>query len=247
MLWTHGAKTHFLVRFMGLNRRKAWVAYHHGYTATSLTWRLYDQLDRWSLHGADAVMTACDAFATDLHRRLGIRRERLSVARPPIAARTSPKSLSSAADLRRDLRLPKEARIVLSVGRLSKEKRHADLIRAIVHLRRTREFETALVIVGDGPERAELGRICTRLGVADAVRMVGYQHDVTPYYDAADVFALTSHSEGSPNVLLEAMDAELPIVATAVGGIGEMIEDGKQGLLVQGGDVEGIARSIAAL
>ena len=61
------------------------------------------------------------------------------------------------------------------------------------------------MIVGDGPERAQLERLSARLGIQDAVRFVGYQRDVTAYYDAADVFALTSHSEGSPNVLLEAM------------------------------------------
>ncbi len=103
------------------------------------------------------------------------------------------------------------------------------------------------MIVGDGPERAQLERLSARLGIQDAVRLVGYQRDVTAYYDASDVFALTSHSEGSPNVLLEAMDAELPIVATAVGGIGEMIVDGQHGLLVPRGDIVEIARGIAAL
>ena len=77
--------------------------------------------------------------------------------------------------------------------------------------------------------------------------MVGYQHDVSAYYEAADVFALTSHTEGSPNVLLEAMVAGVPIVATAVGGVGEMIHDGENGLLVPSGDEEAIARAIVTL
>ena len=91
VLWTHGAKPHFLVRLAALHHRKAWAAVHHGYTATSLTWKLYDQLDRWSLHGADAVMTVCDAFAADLHAKLGIKPERLSVHRSPIVMRRTPK------------------------------------------------------------------------------------------------------------------------------------------------------------
>lgn len=247
VLWTHGAKPHFLVRMAGLHHKKAWAAVHHGYTATSLTWKLYDQLDRWSLHGADAVMTVCDAFAADLHAKLGIKPERLSVHRSPIVMRRTPKDGANAGSLRRRLDLAQEARIVLSVGRLSAEKGHADLIRAMVAVRQLCDFETLLVIVGDGPERAQLERLSARLGIQDAVRFVGYQRDVTAYYDAADVFALTSHSEGSPNVLLEAMDAELPIVATAVGGIGEMIVHGEHGLLVPRGDIVEIARSIAAL
>ncbi len=247
VLWTHGAKMHFLVRMAGLQRRQAWAAFHHGYTATSLAWRLFGQLDRWSLHGADAVMTPCDAFASDLNARIGIRRERLSVHRSPIAARSSSNSRASGDGLRRKLGLPPEARVVLSVGRLSREKGHDDLIRAMVHVKRMTAFQTVLLIVGDGPERARLEGLCARLGLAEEVRLVGYQRDVTAYYEAADVFALTSHSEGSPNVLLEAMDAEVPIVATAVGGVGEMLRHREGGLLVPRGGVEGIARAVVTL
>ena len=118
VLWTHGAKTHFLVRVAQLHGNKAWVAFHHGYTATSLAWKLYDQLDRWSLRGADSVMTACEAFATDLSGRLGIRRERLSVHRSPLAPRGSPRDRNSTEALQRELCLPPNGRIVLSVGRL---------------------------------------------------------------------------------------------------------------------------------
>jgi glycosyltransferase involved in cell wall biosynthesis len=79
------------------------------------------------------------------------------------------------------------------------------------------------------------------------VHLLGYRDDVARYYAAADVFALTSHSEGSPNVLLEAMNAGVPIVATAVGGVAEMIRDGEEGLLVRARDPEAIGRGIEAV
>jgi glycosyltransferase involved in cell wall biosynthesis len=246
VLWTHGAKAHFLVRAARLRGERAWVAFHHGYTATSWSWTLFDQLDRWSLPGADRVMTACDAFAADLNRRLGVRRERLSVHRSPIAARASETSGARGVALRDELGVSPQARLILSVGRLSKEKGQADLLRAMREIRRAADFETVLVIVGDGPERARLEHLRARLGLGDAVRMAGYQHDVAPYYEAADVFVLTSYSEGSPNVLLEAMEARVPIVATAVGGVSEMIRDREHGLLVRSGDAGGIARAIVA-
>lgn len=246
VLWTHGAKTHFLVRAVGLQRGRIWAASHHGYTATSLTWRLYDQLDRWSLRGADAVMPACEAFADDLNARLGIKRERMSVHRTPIAAgSTAPQAKSG--ELRGQLGLPADAAIVLSVGRLSKEKGHADLIAAMPEIAGRVDRPVALVIVGDGPEEAQLERLRAQFGVADLVRLAGYQADVAPYYAAADAFALPSYSEGSPNVLLEAMDAGVPIVATAVGGIGEMIRDGEQGLLVPARDSAGLANAVVSL
>jgi glycosyltransferase involved in cell wall biosynthesis len=247
VLWTHGAKTHFLVRAAGLHHDRAWVASHHGYTATSLTWTLYDQLDRWSLLGADRVITACDAFAADLQRRLRIRPERLRVARSPIVPGTLTAKRATAEGLREELGLRPETRVVLSVGRLSKEKGHATLIRAMAELPPMSSDQVRLIIVGDGPERAPLISHCARLDLSGIVRFVGYRRDVAPYYAIADVFVLPSFSEGSPNVLLEAMDGGVPIVATAVGGIPEMIHDREQGLLVPAGDAPAIARAIAAL
>ncbi|MFY9737452.1 MAG: glycosyltransferase family 4 protein [Candidatus Cybelea sp.] len=246
VLWTHGTKPHFLVRAAGLSRKRAWIAFHHGYTATTLAWRLYHQLDRWSLRGANRVMTACEAFAKDLNCRLGVSRERLSVHRSPLAADSSRRNRSDIDRVPERLDLPNDARIVLSVGRLSKEKGHADLIRAM-QLVCQQHRGAVLVIVGDGPERRRLEHLCDQLRLGTSVRFVGYSDDVTPYYEAATVFALTSHSEGSPNVLLEAMQAAVPIVATAVGGVGEMIRHREHALLVQRGDVKGIAAGIVAL
>lgn len=245
VLWTHGSKTHFLVRAAALHDNRAWVAFHHGYTATSLAWRMYHQLDRWSLRGADRVMTACEAFASDLRVRLGIRSELLSVHRSPLGGplRTS---RSAAALLRKELGIAEQARIILAVGRLSKEKAYGDLIRAMAYVK-TRCPDAVLLIVGDGPERRKLEDLCTRVGLSESVRFTGYCKNVAPYYAAASVFALTSHSEGSPNVLLEAMEAGIPVLATAVGGVGEMIRHREHGLLVPRGDVEAISAGLEEL
>lgn len=247
ILWTHGAKTHFLVRLAGLQRARPWAAFHHGYTTTNLAWRFYDQLDRWSLRGADRVMTACNAFAADLNARLGIRLDRLSVHRSPIATNVPAPARDVRDAFRRELGLPADARLVLSVGRLSSEKGHADLIRAMTEIKRMCDFQTVLLLAGDGPEEPNLQKLCSRLGLEDSVRMLGYRRDVARCYEASDVFVLPSYSEGSPNVLLEAMDAGLPIVATAVGGVGEMIRHRENGLLVAARDIAGIARSVVAL
>jgi len=80
--------------------------------------------------------------------------------------------------------------------------------------------------------------------VADVVTLAGHQDDVQPYYGMADVFVLPSHSEGSPNVLLEAMAAGLPVVATSVGGVPELAVNGREALLVEKGDISGLAASI---
>jgi glycosyltransferase involved in cell wall biosynthesis len=85
------------------------------------------------------------------------------------------------------------------------------------------------------------------LRLLENVILPGHVHDVRPYYRAADVLAISSTSEGSPNVLLEALAAGVPTVATAVGGVPEMIEDKKSALLVPPGDPGAMAQALQKL
>jgi glycosyltransferase involved in cell wall biosynthesis len=148
------------------------------------------------------------------------------------------------ARLRRELRVREGIPVILSVGRLSREKGHLDLIDA---LGRLRGRSWRLVLVGEGPERGPIERRCASLGLTDSVIPTGLQRDVRGYYAMADVVALPSHSEGSPNVLLEAMAAGRAVVATAVGGVPEIATDGENALLVAAGDHQAMAGAIARL
>jgi glycosyltransferase involved in cell wall biosynthesis len=103
------------------------------------------------------------------------------------------------------------------------------------------------VVVGDGPERAQLEALAGQLGLADRVHLAGHQQDVRPWLAALDVLVLSSDWEGMPNALLEAMAAGLPIVATAVGGVPEVVVDGATGLLVPPGDPSALAEAITRL
>jgi glycosyltransferase involved in cell wall biosynthesis len=102
-------------------------------------------------------------------------------------------------------------------------------------------------LVGEGPERARIEQLCRSLNLADSVTLVGQQNDTSPYYGIADVFLLPSHSEGCPNVLLEAMAAGVPVVATAVGGIPEVVTHGRDALLMQKHDQAGLAQATVDL
>jgi len=245
VLWTNAVKSHFLARAAGLHRKARWLAFHHGYTATDLKMRLYNQLDRWSLRAADRVVTVCRPFAQQLERR-GIPSARIRIQHMPV----SPLAPSSeqALELRRRLGVAAGERIVLTVGRLSQEKGHADALRVFRLLRdRMPAQPLRLLIVGDGPERRRLGALAGRLGLAQSVIFAGHQDHIAPFYAAADVFLLASHSEGSPNVLLEAMSAGLPVVATRVGGVPELAENGEEALLEDRGDHEALADAVLRL
>ena len=104
-----------------------------------------------------------------------------------------------------------------------------------------------MVIVGDGPGRATLAAAVRSCGFEKDVVFAGQQSEVRPYYAMAEVFVLPSHSEGSPNVLLEAMAAGVAIVATTVGGVPEMIEDNQSALLVPANNPSGLSAAISRL
>src|SRR4029077_10777246 len=104
-----------------------------------------------------------------------------------------------------------------------------------------------LVLVGLGPERDALARLAVSLEISDRVGFAGFHPDVTRFYAIADVFVLPSHSEGSSNVLLEAMMARVPIVATSAGGNEEIVLDGRTGLLVNPREPKHLAAAIVKL
>lgn len=136
--------------------------------------------------------------------------------------------------------------MILSIGRLSREKGHADLLGALEQLP-TLDREWKLVLLGIGPERDALEELARARGLAARVRFAGFDANVRLFYSIADLFVLPSHSEGSANVLLEAMMAGVPIVATRAGGNPEIVLDGQTGLLVRIGDGPELAAAITRL
>ncbi|HVF89858.1 MAG TPA: glycosyltransferase, partial [Blastocatellia bacterium] len=246
---THNVKSHFLFRLSSPARRRPWIAFHHGYTTTNLKMRAYNQLDRWSLRAADRVVTVSHAFARDL-ARLGVRPDRIRVLHNSIdAARANGEEIrEEARSLKERMRIASDERIILAVGRLSREKGHADLIDALYAFGRIHgDLRARLIVVGDGPERERLEASAARLGLADRIIWAGQVGNVRPYYAMSDLLALPSHSEGSPNVLLEAMAAKLPVVATRVGGVPEIVTHGESALLVRPGDPDAMAHAIGAV
>jgi glycosyltransferase involved in cell wall biosynthesis len=242
---THSVKSHFLVWRSHLWRDCPWVAFHHGYTTTDRKMRVYNRLDRWSLPMADRLVTVCHAFARELASNAGVPIANISVQHNSIRPQP-PTSQVEAEALRSKLGIGMDESIILALGRLSKEKAHVDLLAAFARLREThRELKCKLVIVGHGPERGTLETSARSKGINAAVIFTGQISDVQPFYAMADVFVLPSHSEGSPNVLLEAMAANLPIVATAVGGVPEIVESDESALLVPANDPQAMAAAIA--
>jgi glycosyltransferase involved in cell wall biosynthesis len=241
LIQTHNVKSHLLVRLARFSI--PWIAFHHGYTARDLRDRLYNHFDRFSLRGARHVVTVCRPFA-EMIRGLGVPAERISVLHNSVPPFTAPPAGVVAA-VRARFGLAEGVPVVLAVGRLSSEKGHADLVKAAARLRRVRpELAFRLVLVGDGPERSALEKLVAALALSDLVVLCGHQRDVRPFYALAAALALPSRSEGSPNVLLEAMAAGVPVVAARVGGVPEIAPDGETALLVPPGDAAALAGAL---
>jgi glycosyltransferase involved in cell wall biosynthesis len=242
---THAVKSHFLLRASGLGRRKPWVAFHHGYTFQDMKMRAYNLLDCWSLRAPARIVTMSRAFAGQLAAR-GVRPERITVVHNAIEPDWLARAGISREQARREVGVASGQPLIVALGRLSCEKGFDCLLEAFGRFVHAKVLGTpVLMIVGDGPERGNLERQAAALGVSGYVRITGQRKEVRPFYAAADVVAISSVTEGSPNVLLEAMAARVPVVATAVGGIPEIVAHEESSLLVAARDAPALGGAMA--
>jgi glycosyltransferase involved in cell wall biosynthesis len=162
----------------------------------------------------------------------------------PASIAVIPNGLDHAAFAAREPR-PRIRRLI-TVANLRREKSHETLIAAAARL--VREVpDLRLQFVGAGPRRAELEALVAARGLSAHVEFLGHREDVPALLAQADAYVLPSRSEAFPNGAIEAMAAGLPVVASAVGGLLDLIEDGRTGLLVPPADDEALAAAVRSL
>src|SRR5262249_8514040 len=216
----------------------------HGYVSRGGRLEAYYQADRWALRRLDHVI----AVSEDLYRALpslGVPSSRCSLVPNAIDTQqfTRRRSLRQA---REHLGLDASHLVVGAVGRLAAEKGFDILIRA-TDLLLNAGLDVELWLIGDGDERSRLESLARELGHKHRILLLGHRLDVRELYEAMDVFALSSLREGLPNVLLEAMSLEVPVVATNVAGVPGLIKDGLNGLLIPPHSVEQLTQALARL
>lgn len=150
------------------------------------------------------------------------------------------------AGFRRELGIPADAPLLLNIGALTPQKDHANLLRAAARLRATHP-DVFVAVVGEGFLRPELEALAHEVGLGDRVRLAGFRADVRSALAAADLFVLSSDNEGMPWVLMEALAAGLPIVATDVSGTRACVEQDVTGRIVSPTDPAALAAACAAL
>ena len=164
----------------------------------------------------------------------------------PVEAPTLEARATARREVRAALGVSEDAPVVGITAVLRPEKNHELLLGAFARLR-ARVPKAELWIVGDGPRRAALQAQIDERGLHDSVRMLGHRSDARRLMSGFDVAVLSSHPrvETLPLSLMEAMDAGVPVVATRVGALAEMIEDRRSGVLVDPGDEDALAEALA--
>ena len=242
----HGYKANIL---MGLVpkavRGVPYLVTMHGWTSTRM-WsklRLYEMADVVMARRAGCAVVVCDAMRND--PRIRAARLKVRVVHNGIS---DLKCQSNAGNGLGSIGVKHDSDklIIGTVGRLSPEKGFDVLVSAVARVVHGGQA-VRLVMIGDGPERDRLEALARERGVAECVHFTGYIPEASRFMRGFDIFVMSSLREGLPLTLLEAMQAGVPVVATRVGGIPEVLGDGRCGILVNPGNEDELARAIIQL
>lgn len=212
ILETHGYKSAAYALGLCRGRWPRWVAFYHGRTRTSWAVRAYHQFERWAMSRADVIATASAGVAGHLRAR---DRGRLMVV-PNGVVPLAP-ARRSRSKVRTELGFREQDVVLGFVGRLSFEK-GPDVFSELVEKLHAKHRLVRGLVLGDGSMKDELSAR-TRESGDDLVKFIGHVDGMAEMYAAMDTLVIPSRSEVFPNVLLEAVDAEVPVAATSVGGI----------------------------
>jgi len=249
VLHGHGCRAVFLVTLLRLLRRPGWTSLpfvytNHGFFEDSLLHRISLWWELFCLRWVDHYVV-CSASQVARLRERGIWRHADVIANG-VSLPPAGNSEEQRARAKQRLGLAADTPLVGMVGRLSSEKRPDIFLRAC-EIIATRHPDAHFLISGDGPLRERVQGWVADQSLAGQVHLVGHVEPIEHIYRALDVLMLTSDFEGSPLVVLEAMAAGLPVVATAVGGVPEVIDDGHDGLLASRRDPVHLAEAVGML
>jgi len=242
VLCCHGYKADLLGRWAARRLGVPVVAVSRGWTSETFKVRLYEILDRRCLRRMDRVVCVSEGQAAKV-RRAAVAHDRIVVIRNAIQAGRFSRPDPVYRRRLQDLFARPRRRIVGAAGRLSPEKGFDVLVQAATQLIR-RDASIGFVLFGDGPLRERLSRQIREASLQGRFVLAGFRQNLDQFLPFFDVLVLPSQTEGLPNVVLEALAASVPVVATAVGGTPEVVEDGVNGYLVPPGDSVALARRI---
>ncbi|MFQ5799725.1 MAG: glycosyltransferase family 4 protein [Bacteroidota bacterium] len=232
LLCTHGYKSTIMGWWAGRKAKIPVLAFSRGYTTEDVKVAFYEWLERRVFGKVAGIV-----FVSEGQRRrlesFNVRVGRSWVVYNGISVEETPDepTLDVSATVRKKLGIPQGIKIVVSAGRLSPEKGHRFLLEAISKMDK-KTNNACFVFCGDGVCQKDLESQAKRLGIWEQCRFLGFRRDLHEIFQVMDLLVLPSLTEGLPNVLLEAFACAKPVVATAIGGVPEVVEHSVNGILV---------------
>jgi len=247
LLCTHGFKANFVGYFAARRTGTRHIAFLRGWTAENNRVKLYEVLERFALSRAPYVVCVSRRQAEQVARLRRGRTQPFVIQNamfPPWSRPDKEQPVTRAA-----LGISDDAFIFGSVGRLSIEKGHRFMIDAFhqVQAKLGDSRRLHLIVVGDGHEQPALEQQAAGYGLAGRVHFAGFQGNPERWMRLLDCLVQPSLTEGTPNSVLEAMYFNVPVIATSVGGVPDLITHGDNGLLAQPGDVDALSSAMCQI
>ncbi len=243
ILHAHEYKTNVLAWLLAKAEHVVPLSTVHGWFGRD-TWkeRVYYAIDKRVLARYPRLVAVSSALKQELVRT-GTRADLVTVVPNGIDPRAFRRDPAKREPTRAELGLAPDEIVVGAVGRLERQKRFDLLMEAVARLLKAWP-RLRLVIAGDGGLKQDLEALRAQLDLGDRCLLLGHQHDIPRLHHALDLFVQASDHEGSPNVVLEAMALETPIVTTDAGGTADLVTDGEHGIVIRPGEIEALCGGI---
>ncbi len=243
LIHCHGYKANFYALMAASFTRLPLITTCHNWIGSGFKMKFYERLDKIILRRFNKIIAVSDEIKEEIldsripKSKVSVINNGIDLSRFKGIRKTN---------IREEFKIAPRNKIVGTIGRLTKEKGHIYLLQVAKEVSK-KFLDTTFLIVGDGILREKLMEQAKAMGLEDKVIFTGFRKDIPEILSLMDVFVLPSLIEGLPMVLLEAMAARKPIVATSVGEIPKILEQGKLGVLVKPKDVRALADAIISI
>jgi len=241
IIHTHEVRSDIVGLISGKVCRIPVVATLHGWIENGFKGKIFTKLDKTILRFFDHVICVSERMKEEV-LPLGIKEEKVSVLHNALVIDNFRRNLEDRS-FRREIGAGEETLLVGNIGRFSPEKGQADFVLAASAVLKKHK-DARFVLIGKGNDEARLRELAQDLGIRNEIIFAGYRTNMVNVYNSLDLVVQSSYTEGMPNVILETLAMEVPVIATDVGGTSEAVTDNETGILIQPGKPEEMAARI---
>jgi glycosyltransferase involved in cell wall biosynthesis len=221
------------------------ITTHHNWIRNNFITSLFEALDAFYIRFFYKIIAVSPEVKKMLYS-IFISKEKIDVVINGINTNFFKRNEDSRNKIRNDLFIDEKVKLVGSFGRISCEKGHIYLIKSALEVLKVYP-KTKFIIIGNGPKEEEIKQYVIQKEMSDSIIFLDFKENINEYYSALDIFVLPSIIEGTPMALIEAMSTGIPVIATKVGGVGHIIVDKQDGLLVQPKRIKELSDTIIEL